>query len=57
MEHDNSVVRGEPDVAFDSGARFERGSEGDQAVLWKARAIVQAAVGEPLRTWVERIRP
>ena len=56
VENHDPIVGGEPDIAFDSGARFDCRGERDQAVLRKARAIMQAAVGEPLRSWIERIR-
>ena len=55
MEDEDLVVGGQPQVAFDARADFERGGEGDQAVLGKARAIVQAPVGEALRARIERI--
>jgi hypothetical protein len=56
VEHDDAIIGGEPDIAFDPSTRFERRCEGDQAVLGKARAIVKPAVGEALGSRVERVR-
>ena len=56
MKNDDSIISGQPHVALDSGTGFKRGGEGDQAVLGKARAIVQPAVREAPRARIERIR-
>ena len=56
MEHDDLVVGRQPEIAFDARADLERGGEREQAVFGKSGAIVQAAVREPLRAGIERIR-
>jgi hypothetical protein len=57
VEDDDLIVRRQPKIAFDSRAFFERRSEGDQAVLGKRGARVQAAMRKSGRTGFERIRP
>ena len=56
MKDEDPVVGGQAKIAFDPGTDFQRSSKGEQAVLGKSRAIVQAPVGEPLRTGVEGVR-
>ena len=56
VEDDDPVVGGEPQIALDSAAEFERGCESRQAVLGKAGTIMQAPVGEAERTRIERVR-
>lgn len=56
VEDDDMVVGGEPQVALDSGTHFERGGEGDEAVLRKARTIVDAPVRKSGRAGIERVR-
>jgi hypothetical protein len=56
MEDDDLAVGGEPEVALDSGAHLEGSGESDDAVLGKARAIVQPAMREPRGPGIERIR-
>jgi hypothetical protein len=57
VEDDDLIVCREPKIAFDARAFFKRGGEGDQAVLGKRGARVQAAMRKSGRTGVERIRP
>jgi len=56
MKDDDLVVRSQSQIALDARAKPERGSERDQAVLGKARAVMETAVGEPPRAWVQRVR-
>ena len=56
VKHQDLVVGGQPQVAFDAGAELQRGGEGDQAVFGKRGAMVQPAMREPLSTGIERIR-
>jgi hypothetical protein len=46
MKHDNAIVRRQPEVAFDPGTDLQSCGEGEQAILGKMRAVVQAAVRE-----------
>jgi len=57
VENDYVPVRGQPEIALNSGAKLQRSGEGEQAVLGEAGAIVEAAVRKPLGARVERIRP
>ena len=56
VEYDDAVVGREPEIAFDPRAELERGGKGDQAVLGKLRAKMQAPMGEARRPGIERIR-
>lgn len=56
MEDEHLVVGRKPEVAFDPAAELESAGEGNQAVLRKARPIMQAPVREAERTRIERVR-
>ena len=56
MEHEDLVVGRQPEVAFDTGAKLQRGGEGEQAILGESGTMMQAAVREAGRAGIERIR-
>ncbi len=56
MKNDDVIVGGQPQVALDPRAEFERRRKGKKAVFRKARTGMQAAMREALRTGVERVR-
>ncbi len=55
VEDEDHVVRGKPEVAFDTRANLQRSGEGEQAVSGKGRTIVEPAVGEARQAGIERI--
>jgi hypothetical protein len=57
MKDDQPVVPRQPQVALDTRAKLQGGSEGDQAIFGKAGAVVKAAVRESLLAGIERISP
>jgi len=57
VKDNDSTVGGESQIALDATTAFKRGRKGDQAVLRKARAGMQAAVGEPTGPRIEWVRP
>ena len=57
VEDDYAMVGGQPQVALDASAQLQGRGECDQAILWKAGAIVQAPVCEPLGAGIERVSP
>ena len=57
MKHQHLIVGGQPQIALDARTELERRSESDQAILWKAGAIMQAPVREPLGPGIERVSP
>ena len=52
MKQDDTVVGGQPEVRFDPRATLESGSEGDETVLGKRGAGMQAPVRKADRTRV-----
>jgi hypothetical protein len=52
VENDDAVVGGEPQIAFDARAHFQRSGERDQAVFREAGAIVKTPVSETGRSRV-----
>jgi hypothetical protein len=57
VEDEHAIVGGQPQVAFNPRAQLQGRGEGDQAILWKAGAIVEAPVCEPLGPGIERVSP
>jgi hypothetical protein len=56
MEYDQSVVGGEPEIAFDPGAKIDRRTECWQRVFRNGGTEMQSAVSESARTRIEWIR-
>jgi len=57
MENDNLIVGGQAEIALNSGAQLQCSSEGDEAILGKSGAMMQAPVRESGPAGIERIRP
>ena len=55
MKHDDPIVGGQAQIAFDARAQLERAGEGDEAILGKTGAVMQAPVRKPGGTGIERV--
>jgi len=57
MKDDDLVVCREPQIALDAGAELKGCSEGEQAILGKAWAVMKPSMSEAHRARIEGISP
>jgi hypothetical protein len=57
VKNDDSVVSGQPKIAFYSGTQVDRRIKRGEAVFRNGKAGVQAPVSKTRRARIERIRP
>jgi len=57
VKNDDSVVSGQPEIAFYSGTQVDRRFKRGEAIFRNGKAGVQAPVSKTRRARIERIRP
>ena len=56
MEDDDLIVGRQPQIAFDTRAKLERGGKRKETVFRKTCPVMQAPVSEALGPRIERVR-